>query len=675
MAVLHLKWIANKKSKEALRSALVNLPTTLSDQYEEMLKRIEKQTDDPEDRDIANMVLNWICSAPRQMSLIEVQYSLAIEAPAWDVNTEKLYLESTLISLCAGFLVLRDDDKVVQRAGRQSVLPEDRIVEFVHSTAQDHIQKRLQSYPGTIRRMAEVCIGYLGNGKLDRPTCESDDDLMERLKLNRFLLYAACNWGHHLRLYEDHPESEVKKPEPGFLAKALRGLTTMILGSPKLPAPETPTGMALDMLGREEVLLNLSQLMHIPAYKQSGFSQRFPQRMTALHFAAGFGVVGLAQRLLEINSSKFLNVDEELRLENIVPDDSKANLATTTKDSGGKINYMDAKDTYMKTAMHVAARRGHAKIVDTLIEHGAKIEETTGDGETPLLSGAMNGDLRVVKVLLSKGADVHRKNKPGGTALHWASLNGNPKVIAELLKYGANVSEIADAEATVNYGIESIGFDAMVWLLLDRLASAGLQNLLGGTPLHWAAFNGRLEVVELLIENGADVHVKNAFGGTPLHAAAWNGNEYVVEELIKKNASISDKNALEVTPLREACLNGHATVANVLLRSGADAGVEPELIGDADDFDDKADLAETMAEKGLQIQEADTTQGERVLKAVVTHVARDKPLEAFFMQMKLQEAIEKRDDAEAWSALREMTAKGFEALTTLLSSIEQSPPH
>ena len=38
----------------------------------------------------------------------------------------------------------------------------------------------------------------------------------------------------------------------------------------------------------------------------------------------------------------------------------------------------------------------------------------------------------------------------------------------------------------------------------------------GITPLHWAAWRGRKEIVELLIANGADVNAKEIGGDTPL---------------------------------------------------------------------------------------------------------------------------------------------------------------
>jgi len=65
--------------------------------------------------------------------------------------------------------------------------------------------------------------------------------------------------------------------------------------------------------------------------------------------------------------------------------------------------------------------------------------------------------------------------------------------------------------------------------------------LFGETPLHLAAKNGNLGVIEFLISQNADIHSQsNGFpSGTPLHLAASNGKLNVVEYLISHEVDIN----------------------------------------------------------------------------------------------------------------------------------------
>lgn len=48
------------------------------------------------------------------------------------------------------------------------------------------------------------------------------------------------------------------------------------------------------------------------------------------------------------------------------------------------------------------------------------------------------------------------------------------------------------------------------------------------TPMHLAAINGYLEIVEYLVENGCDVNPKDRWGSTPLNDAT---DDEVIEYL------------------------------------------------------------------------------------------------------------------------------------------------
>ncbi|GBE81772.1 PREDICTED: 60 kDa lysophospholipase-like [Sparassis crispa] len=68
----------------------------------------------------------------------------------------------------------------------------------------------------------------------------------------------------------------------------------------------------------------------------------------------------------------------------------------------------------------------------------------------------------------------------------------------------------------------------------------GLVNCLepasGRSPLHVAALNGSVRIVNVLLEAGALVHLRDALGHTPLYYAARQGHEDVVDILVKAGA-------------------------------------------------------------------------------------------------------------------------------------------
>ena len=87
--------------------------------------------------------------------------------------------------------------------------------------------------------------------------------------------------------------------------------------------------------------------------------------------------------------------------------------------------------------LHIAAGKGHPRIVRLLVKKGAKVNVPDNDGATALHRAA-NTSLEIVKFLLKNDADVSVSDKDGVTALHWAS-QCHPYIVEYLLKSGADV--------------------------------------------------------------------------------------------------------------------------------------------------------------------------------------------------------------------------------------------
>jgi ankyrin repeat protein len=104
---------------------------------------------------------------------------------------------------------------------------------------------------------------------------------------------------------------------------------------------------------------------------------------------------------------------------------------------------VQAKPVDLEKQMIKAAKHGQTVLVLALLSQDPTlISARDTDGSTPLHCATWKGHERVVEVLLKHGADVNAKNNNdhwGTTPLH-AAAHANQRAIAEqLIKHGANI--------------------------------------------------------------------------------------------------------------------------------------------------------------------------------------------------------------------------------------------
>lgn len=108
-----------------------------------------------------------------------------------------------------------------------------------------------------------------------------------------------------------------------------------------------------------------------------------------------------------------------------------------------------------------------------------------------------------------------------------------------------------------------------------------VRNAEDESPLMLAALDGKLEICQTLIERDADV---NKPGWAPLHYAATNSHIPVMQLLLDHHAYIDAASPNGSTPLMMAAMYGNASAVKLLLESGADPSLKNDLGLTAIDF-------------------------------------------------------------------------------------------
>ena len=198
-----------------------------------------------------------------------------------------------------------------------------------------------------------------------------------------------------------------------------------------------------------------------------------------------------------------------------------------------QINIED-KDYLGWTPLHWAAWLNRFEILKLLIESKANLEAKDVLNATSFYLAAFNGHIEIVKLLLEFKVDMQVKNLNTNAAIHMASYFEHTNVIGIMLNHGVDIN----------------------------MHTAKRRN----TPLHVAAWHGKLKSAQYLLSKGANVNSKQVKGGTPLHRAALNGKLDMVKLLLKAGADINCTDQLNRTPLYCAQKNKHNDI-EILLRN------------------------------------------------------------------------------------------------------------
>ena len=176
----------------------------------------------------------------------------------------------------------------------------------------------------------------------------------------------------------------------------------------------------------------------------------------------------------------------------------------------------------------------------------------------------------------------------------------NPVVLNNLMNRGFDVNTISPlGEYALILALREPRLKAARVLIGWPNLNAEVRSAQDESPLMLAALHGLLAECQGLIERGADV---NKPGWAPLHYAATNGHLSVMQLLIEENAYLDAESPNGSTPLMMAAHYGTPSAVKLLLESGADPTLKNSLGLSAIDFAHQANRLESAAIIGAFIR-------------------------------------------------------------------------
>lgn len=238
-------------------------------------------------------------------------------------------------------------------------------------------------------------------------------------------------------------------------------------------------------------------------------------------------------------------------------------------------------DSFCNNCLYAAAEKGHADVVEILLDAGLPPMIEGGPLKHPIMTASELGFASVVRLLLERGA--HADFHEAGTwdnCLYAAAEKERTEVVQLLLDAGVPPMTPGGPLKFPVMTASDLGYAPIVRLLLDKGATLDFQG--AGTHdncLYGAAVGSFDEVVKILLEAGMSPNIKGGPMGYPLIAACYFGenvdaakNLAVVDMLLEKGADATQEFETDVpgrklTPIISTL---NADVMRALLSKGAD---------------------------------------------------------------------------------------------------------
>ncbi|KAL9957509.1 hypothetical protein ACROYT_G039148 [Oculina patagonica] len=307
--------------------------------------------------------------------------------------------------------------------------------------------------------------------------------------------------------------------------------------------------------------------------------ERNPCKRIGLHQACRDGMADVAERLIRINPSACDEYDKDgLTPLHHAARGNFVKIIQLLLDAGADINATATKSCSYMTPLTCASKFNSYDACRALIQNGANMVKKTCNGQSPLHFAARKGHIRIMEILLNEGGiPVNLEDNDKATPLHTAAQAGQTDVIRKLVLYGGDMAlRDNDGYTPLHLAAREGHVDAFREMLRKaKYGGLSTRTLLnspdnyGNACLHLAIKHGHKEIVELCLESGADISKAQEDFSMPIHLVCSQGNLEIAKLLVNNGAKIESEDGNGLTPLQRASLDGHVPIIQYLLDQGA----------------------------------------------------------------------------------------------------------
>ncbi|MEY4496036.1 MAG: hypothetical protein RL744_1100 [Pseudomonadota bacterium] len=162
-----------------------------------------------------------------------------------------------------------------------------------------------------------------------------------------------------------------------------------------------------------------------------------------------------------------------------------------------------------------------------------------------------------------------------GVSPNVSDPKGNPMLIVAIRDKSAKVTDLLLANPSINVNLPNkSGENALMMAAFDGdmatvkmlvLNKKAAVNKPGWSPIHYAATNGHLQIVQFLMANGAMINALSPSETTPLMMAIGSGNDDLIKYLLDNGADLRMRNHEGYTAIDVAQLFGKDDIRDGLM--------------------------------------------------------------------------------------------------------------